>query len=281
MKSGIYKITAALILLLTIALTASASAVGDNVYTNTRLLADNLEYVNSMAWDETIGRTESFAIRMTGPGDAYPIVLNGDTIYGGYNISRLTEYAEELGKNVLAVINADFFAQNAVPIGIVIEDGIYKSGAAGRNAVAFGYDGGVSIIESPDVLITLNNNGGADDIDNAGMSVSVWHFNKARSDNGGLMLYSDAFSSVSTRTSSPGWFVRFRILEGEMTVSGSMLLEVVEVLESEGAIPIGEEYLVLSAADDSDLYDEYVKFAVGDIVTLLTECADPRLANAQ
>ena len=280
-KKKLMRITTTLVLLLALLMGIAANAAGDNVYTNTRLLADNFEYINSVAWGSDTGRTESYAVRMIGSGDAYPIVLNGDTIFGGFSISNMVNFAESQGKNVLAVVNTDFFAQNTVPIGVVIEDGVYKSSPNDRNAVTFGYDGSVDIIEAPTVLITLYNNGGAEDADNAGKTTSFSHFNKQRSEFGRLLLLSEVFSTVSTRTSTPGWFVRFKILEGTPSVSGTMTLEVTETLTDDGSIPIGEGYLILTAADQSDCAYEFEKFAVGDIVTLTTTCSDKALENAR
>ena len=281
MKSRALKIGTAIIILLSLILLNAVYAVGDVVYINRQQLANNLEYVNTITWDTEAGRMESFAIRMGRKGDVHPIVLNGDTIYGGFSISRMVNYAESLGKNVLAVVNTDFFAQNTVPIGIVVEDGVYKSSSSARNAVTIGYDGSVDIIESPEVRIMLRNNGGAHDSSNSGKTVNLSNLNKQRSDTGGLLLLSEAFSTISTRTTSPGWFVRLKILEGELSVSGTMTLEVTETLTSNGAVPIGEGHLILTAADNVNLSEEYEKFAVGDRVTLTTTCTDRRLINAQ
>jgi len=307
----------AIIIIISLLASATVYAVGDTVYTNSRWLADNLEYTNVISWSASLGRTESFALRMTGPGDAYPIVMNGDTIYGTTKISNMVSYAESLGKNVLAAVNTDFFfmEHGGVPIGIVVEDGIYKSSPGGRNAVTIGYDGSVDIIKPPVITITLLNNGspnsnignnndddyGYDDgievgdvaendahdgenggePGNAGKKVSFYHLNKPRTDLGGINLFSETFSTVSTRTSTPGWFVRFRILEGSLTVAGAMTLEVTETLTSDGAVPIGNGNLVLTSADANNLGDDFAKFAVGDIVTLTTACNDARLVNAQ
>ena len=281
METKVLRLIAVLLLMFSLFMPTVVYAFGDVAYTNTRWLADNLEYVNTIKWDETFGRMESFALRLTGQGDAYPIVLNGETVYGGTRISQMVSFAEEMGKNVLAVVNTDFFYQYSLPIGILIEDGVWKSSPNNENAVVFAYDGSVRIIESPTVSILLFNEGGAPEANNAGKSVRFEHLNKMRTERGGLVLYSEAFSTVSTRTASPGWFVRFKILEGIPSVSGTMLLEVTETLESEGAIPIGEGYLVLSAAQESEQHSEFEKFAVGDIVTLRTSCNDMRLLDAQ
>ena len=292
MRHRAFRITIAIIIILSIVTSVSAYALGDTVYTNSRWLADNLEYTNVISWSSTLGRTESFAVRMTGPGDAYPIVMNGDTIYGTTKISNMVSYAESLGKNVLAAVNTDFFftEHGGVPIGIVVEDGIYKSSPGGRNAVVVGYDGSVDIIKPPVVMISLLNNGNPnseiigeneEELDNTGKRVNFYHLNKPRTDLGGINLFSETFSTVSTRTSTPGWFVRFKILEGTLSVSGEMILEVTETLTSGGAIPIGAGNLVMTSADANNLDDEFEKFAVGDIVTLTTSCNDTRLVNAR
>ena len=283
MKHKTMKLIGVIIIILSLVAPMSAHALGDVVYTNTRLLADNLEYINTISWSSSQGRTESFGIKMTGPGDAYPVVMNGDTIYGTTKISNMVSYAESLGKKVLAIVNTDFFflEYGGVPIGIVVEDGIYKSSPEGRNAVTIGYDGEVNIISPPTVIITLQNEGGNEETDNAGKTVSLRHLNKPRTDLGGINLFSETFSTVSTRTSTPGWFVRFKILEGEMSVAGTMTLEVTETLTSDGAIPIGEGNLVMTSADKNELDEEFEKFAVGDIVTLTTTCNNEKLTYAQ
>ena len=305
MRRRALKVAASILIILSLLAPAGVYASGDVVYTNTRSLADNLELVNTVYWSSEFGRMEGFSVRMTGPGDAYPIVMKGDTIYGSTRITNIVKYAESLGMNVLAAVNTDFFfSESGIPLGIVVEDGVYKSSPGGRNAVTFGYDGGVDIIEAPNVLITLYNNGGGEgggaggvsgagdqsaadgqaaleSSGNAGKTVAMRNFNKTRTDTGGMVLYSEVFSTVSTRTSSPGWFVRFRILEGSPSVSGTMTLEVEETFTAEGAIAIGEGCLVLTAADQSGAGAEFEKFTVGDIVTLTTTCSDARLEYAQ
>ena len=92
MKHRIFKSISAIIIIFALAAPTAAGAFGSVVYTNVRRLADNLEYINTVTWSSSIGRTESFAVRMTGQGDAYPIVLSGDTIFGSTRISALVEY---------------------------------------------------------------------------------------------------------------------------------------------------------------------------------------------
>ena len=298
MKKRLFRAGLSLLIVLLFLSNMVAAAVGETVYTSRQWLADNLEYTNIINWSSSPGRTESFAVRMTGQGDAYPIIMNGDTIYGAFRISRMVSYAEGLGMNVLAAVNTDFFSMSTgVPLGLVIEEGVYKSSSDdGRNALCFGNDGNVFFVRDPKVSISLLNNGAMDRTENpggengegndgaiagnAGKVVNLVNFNKFRMDTGGMYLFSEAFSTVSTRTSSPGWFVKFRILEGVPSASGKMTLEVVETLRSDGAITIGEGYMVLTAANECGYGEEYEKFAVGDIVTMSTNADDERLKDA-
>lgn len=75
-----------------------------------------------------------------------------------------------MGYNVIGGINSDFFGNGGVPLGISIEDGIYKSSPEGNNAVAT-VNGQVSLSVSPQVYITLTNQR-----DNS--TVELTHFNK-------------------------------------------------------------------------------------------------------
>jgi len=276
-RAGIFFVV--LILLVT---SANAAGAGSTVYQNTLQLADNLTYTNTISLSGSQARTESYMLNLTGSGDAYPIIMACDTLYGNLRIDDMINYASSLGKNVLAAVNTDFFTiATGVPTGIVIEDGVYKSSPDGNTAVAFTSDGAIFFSKNPKVTITLENNGGSTYGNNAGQTVELTKFNKYRTDAGGLYLFSSAFSTESTRTSTDGWFVKFRILDGEMSASGTMTLEVVETIKSSEAIAIGDGYLVLSAAAAMGLDGEYGKFAVGDTVTLKTACSDENLTGAQ
>jgi exopolysaccharide biosynthesis protein len=248
------------------------------------MIADNLEFTDTVLWHDDVGREESYSLRLTGPGEAYPIIMADDTVYGGMTITQLTQYASEQGYNVLAAVNTDFFSlQTGVPIGVAVENGEYISspGPAGTSTISFDGYGGVHFSKDASVKITLTNNGGETNPDNAGKSAVVTNFNKYRHSAGGLYLFSSAFSSVSTRTSTPGWFVKFKILDGRPTVSGEMSLVVVGKQESAGAVEIGDGYLILSADADAGYGEVYGSFVFGDLVTMTTQCDDEYLGGAR
>ena len=260
-------------------LNAGVFAVGDGTgpaaYTNSMTLAKGFTYQNDISYTPAGRRVETFMLENAAGSPVYPIVLACDTIYGGMTITQIINYARAQGYHVVGSVNADFgYWDTRIPCGMVVEDGIYKSSPEGNNAIAFS-EGGAFTSFMPEVNITLQN-------ETAGESVSLTHYNKTRSDGGGLYLYSEYFSTVSTRTTTDGWFVRFKVLEGEMSVSGRMTLEVAELIDGQyNSLVIGKDNLILTAADASELQSEFEKFSVGDRVTLTTACTDEKLASAQ
>lgn len=276
------------VFLLLIALLAGAvQASGTAVYSRSLAISD-LTYTNTIRYGSA-GRVETYALETTPGGEVRPIVMACDTIYGGMTLPAMVRYAEAQGYNVVGAINADYYYGNSIPIGLVIEDGIYKSSPEWNNAAAFLPDGSAYISDSPTITITLENQGGAaltpDEEgnlpeSNAGKSLTLTHYNKTRADGGGLYLLNEYFSTVSTRTSTPGWMVRLQVTAGEMTVNGEMTFTVTELIEGSTAQPIGEGNFILTADDSSALRSEFEKFAVGDTVKLTVACSDERLAEA-
>lgn len=258
-------------LLLTTGVLAYGSGTGEAVYTNRWSLASGFTYENAFSYNSSGSRNETFLIENKPGSSIYPIVLACDTIYGGMTITQMISYAEGLGYNVVGAINADFgYWETRIPCGMVVEDGIYKSSPEGNSAIGF-TDGRAYASYKPEVYITLEN-------DTQGSSVTTTHLNKTRADNG-LYLYSEYFSTVSTRTSTSGWYVRMKVLSGEITLDGEMQLEVVDIIQGEKSVPIGEGYVILTASDAAGQDAALSKFSIGDRVTLSTECSDSKLAQ--
>ena len=282
MKIKLLKSVLSTLIIISLIFTMAASAAANEVFSHSISLADNLEFVNRISRGPA-GRLESFELRMTGQGDARPVVMSSGTVFGGFTISRMVQYAEELGKNVLAAVNTDFFSmRTGVPMGLLVSDSVLKSGSytANANAVGFGYDGSVHFSFLSTIEMTFRNEGGGEG-NNEGEVVRAHHFNKYRTDTGGLTIFTEHFSTVSTRTDSPGWFVRFRILEGTPSIAGTMRLQVTETFEYDGAVPIGQGYMILTSADHGGWGGQFVRFSVGDYVTFTTNPSDPALANAR
>ena len=286
MKCKSLRTAAALVLALVMTFpSVFASPAGEQTWQVQDTLADGVTYLDTVSLHSSYGREELYSLRLTPGGAVKPIVLTGDsTIYGGATINGVIARAQSLGYHVLGAVNADFFSMSTrVPMGLVIEDGIYKSSSEEDTAIAFRSDGSVFLADA-NITLTLTNQGGSQQANNAGQTVSLSCLNKTRSDNG-LYLYNEYFSTVSTRTTSAGWMVRLKVVEGALTLNSAVTLEVEDVFLTDGdqiphAQTIGEGYYILTAAQVSGLEAEFSKFAVGDKIILSAVCQDEALKQA-
>ena len=273
------KRAAAVLLAAALAIPTAYASAGTRWLTTTQTLADGLTYVNTITQHSSAGRVESYSFQLSPNSDVYPIMVQSSgTAYGAATINKAISYAESMGYNVIGGINSDFFGNNGVPLGISIEDGVYKSSPEGNNAVAT-VNGQMSLSVSPQVYITLENK-------RDGSTTELTHFNKWRNSSGGLYLYNEDFSTISTQTNAAaGWMVRFQVVENgqdtDLTVNSTLTLEVVEAFETSDSQPIGEGNYILTAANESGGWEVYNSFQPGDRVTLTTSCSDSVLSKAQ
>ena len=259
-----------------LALPTVYASAGEKKLQTVRNLTDGLDYVNTITYHSEGSRVESYSLELGSDSRAYPIMVQGSgNIYSAASINKAVEYAQSLGYHVLGAINTDFFSPaTGVPLGIVIEDGIYKSSPEDEAAVTV-TDGQFDLLETPQVTMTLTNQRSA-------QQVSLTHLNKYRTGTGGLYLLNEHFSTVSTRTSTSGWMVRMEEVNGEeLSVSGELTLRVTELLQTSEAVPIGEGNYILTADDRSGLGEVFQSFQEGDIITLTTQCDTPALEEAQ
>ena len=263
----------ALALLGTCAL-AYGEGTGQAVYTNEWALADGLTYENAVSYNSADERVETFTITLEPGSSVYPIVMACDTIYGGMTITSMIDYAELMGYDVVGAVNADFgYWDTRIPCGMVVEDGIYKSSPEGNHAIGFLDDGTAVVSSRPEVYITIEN-------ETTGQVFETTHLNKTRSDDG-LYLYSEYFSTVSTRTDESGWYIRLRVRDhGELSLDGEIECEVEEIVTGEDAVEIGPGYLILTASDEAGLENVLSGFMEGDEVTIFTRCTASALAEA-
>ena len=283
-QAGILRKQVMATVLLTVFLISScfsyaSTGAGEEVYHRIVDFGDGVKYTNAVSFNDR-GRQESYFMEIPPGSSVIPTVCADDTIYGAMTLDRTMTYAEGLGYTVLGGMNSDFFSmQYGIPMGIVVENGQYKSSPEGYNAVCFTADGRAAIQDYTAVQITISNLGGSSSGSNAGEGLALTHFNKFRTNSAGLYLYDENFSTVSTRTSGSGWYVKFRILEGSMKTKGTMKLQVTEKLRSSYPLDIGEGYMVLTAGDASGMSVNYDKFDVGDLVRLDTHCWDSSIVE--
>lgn len=272
---------AALLLAFLLLLPTAYAAAGEQKLQTTTQLADGLAYRNTVTVNNG-SRVESFSLELSPGAAARPILVQGDgTIYGGASISHAVSQAQARGFHVLGGINTDFFVMSTgVPIGLVVEDGIYKSSNDGENALIIAAGGWPSVVDRPQVALSLYNY-------STGLTVTPNHFNKTPGEGGGVYLLNEHFSTVSTRNKGSGWYVRMRAATDPagqapgLTVNSSLTLEVTELLLSDQPVSIGPNEYILTAASADNRDDVFTSFQVGDRVALNTFCQDPVLSAAQ
>lgn len=187
--------------------TAWATAGEEKLQTSVQMV-DGLTYRNTIT-ENSGSRIESFAFELSPDSPVKAILLQGDeTIYGGGSITQVVATAQAQGYHVLGAVNTDFFSiTTGIPMGIVIEDGVYKSSNYLENAMVIGPEG-ISLVELPEVALSLYNH-------TNDTTVIPDHFNKLRNSGGGIYLLNSDFSTVSTRSDGAGWYVRLKLTDGE------------------------------------------------------------------
>lgn len=276
-RKNIFRIVS-LALVVALLIPVAHATAGEQKLCTTRALMDNLLYMDTIT-QNTGGRVESYAMEYTPGGSITPIMLQGSgTICTAASISKAVSNAQAKGYHVLGAVNTDFFSgSTGIPMGIVVEDGVYKSSPEEECAVIV-TDGAIDLVETPQVQMTLTNqtNTAA-----AQPSITVSHLNKQRVATGGLYLLNEYFSDT-TRTNSSGWMVRMKELEGkELSVSGLLHLQVTGVTQTAGALDIGPGEYILTADANAGYDAVFSSFRFGDYITISTQCNSPQLIAAQ
>lgn len=187
-----------------------------------------------------------------------PIIAYGNSLYGKSTIKYVADFLEKSGKKVIAGINADFFDMTTgIPVGIVINEGVFVCSNLGSPAIGFKADG-TAIIGTPANAMYLKGENGS--------NLRVSCFNKTRSKYT-VCLFDENFGS-STKTTTKGVNIVFeRVNDEDIVVNGDVKLRVVSISsETTDAASIGKDQMVLSASSDcqTTIAD---KFSVGETVT--------------
>lgn len=249
---------------------AAASYVGTEVYKNTVTLARGLTYEN-MIVSTSAGRLESFILELQPGSDVRAIVTDCGKVRSGTTINGAVNYAETMGYNTLAAVNADFFTMsNGVPTGVIIEDGTLVSTDDGKNAVGFRSDG-TAFMGAPKIRLEAFVNA-------ADTAFKIDHFNKMPSPYTFNLLSRDF---ATTFPLSGTW--RAAVLEpvsGDMVLGGSVTFKVTEMTEFSGSFTIPEGCMVLVAKAETTAADRFTHFTAGDELLVSILYSDAQFKDA-
>ena len=238
--------------------------------TGSQIVSETLQYGHLVTYPER-GRQSAHYLLFAPGQDVRPIVSAGGRVFGSNNLTAIVAHAQNAGHNVLGGINSDFFSfQTGIPEGLYISNGRLRSSHLGRGAVMFRGDGS-AFLGNPYLTFTLTNS-------QNGHQVTTSFFNKLRW-SGAPALMDEHFSDT-TRTTTAGREVIFRITGGQMAIGQTVNLEVTNILNSTGAINIPAGHIVLSADLANPVAAQLDGFSVGNQVTLRVNTNQPQAAEA-
>ena len=146
----------------------------------------------------------------------------------------------------MAGINGDFFnTSNGLPIGILVSEGEVLSSDGGYYAMGFREDGS-AVIGKPGLSISANL--GYQGSDSSGYFTDIIRtvagINKARVSTGGIYLYTYDFNNRhTTGNTEAGVDVLCTIVDGSLSIGGTMTLVVDQVIEATSQRPSGRTRL--------------------------------------
>lgn len=260
-------------LLLSISVFAADSGAGTMLYTTGEVIAPGLEAFSAVYAGENGTMQAGYSLELSPDSSVFPIMMACDTMYGGMDLETAVAYTRSQGYNVVAAVNTAFFTGASVPIGHVVEEGRLRSAGDGMNAMAIMNDGSYYASAGPRVRFQLSSTAwGAE-------TMELQYLNKAlESDD--IYIYTNDFSTVSTRVTDLVWAVRMRITDGAFALGGTVTMEVVETLPYGPNVPLGEGEVVLTARQNGVNGELFRKFYLGTTVTMDIQCSDEKLLDA-
>ncbi len=265
-------------IILSLPMAASASpALGDDLSDRTLSVGYGTDWTSGTFWSNSQSdlRNENY-VTYSPSMQVTPIVTYGEAVTSRTKLTTMAAQLEAEGYRVVAGINGDFYnTSNGVPLGLVVTDGVIRSGSSYYYALGFMPDGEV-IFGTPNLITTVN---AVSSLTDEPVGIAVQDINKDRTDKGVYLYTYDFNAKHTTGTTAVGTDVVLSLVEGSLSIGGTVTLQVEEVLvENSTAVNLTEDTFVLSANNSSpELYRELLQQLVaGDIVTISVDCDDLR-----
>ncbi len=223
-------------------LTAFASeALGDDLTASSVTVNDGTQLNAGTFWSNTYSdlRQENYVVYEPNRS-VRPIVTCGDYTTQLTTVSAAARELEEDGWRVVAGVNGDYYdTANGIPLGSVMTDGVLRNLSGENYAVGF-YEDGTVVMGKPELTIY------AEPSNSAGFRVSA--LNYIRQSSYGIFLYNDTFNARGTiGTSERGVDVICSVVRGELSIGGTLELEVEEIVDGGVDTAVGKDEYVLSA----------------------------------
>ena len=203
-----------------------------------------------------------------------PIITNGAHIFGTTAISKEVTHLEELGYDILAISNADFFSlQTGVPMSNTIVDGkILTKDDSGQDGIGILEDGS-SFISYFSISSVLSREDGSE--------INIHNINKYRQPYSVYLMTSDF--SEETQNTTEGLDIVLGDVDGEMRL-GSQITATVESINKETtSMPIPKDKIIITIDKNapSEYYDALASLVEGEEITIsFTAHGDERWNDA-
>ncbi|MBR6677351.1 MAG: phosphodiester glycosidase family protein, partial [Oscillospiraceae bacterium] len=238
-------------IILSLPIVASASpALGDDLDERTLIVGRSTSWTSSRFWSNSQSDLRAENYVTYSPSTAVtPIVTYGESITSRTKLTTMAAQLQAEGYRVVAGINGDFYnTANGVPLGLVVTDGVIRSGSSYYYALGFMPDGEI-IFGTPNLITTVH---ATDALTGEPMGIAVQDINKDRTDKGVYLYTYDFNAKRTTGTTAVGTDVVLSYVEGSLSVGGTVTLQVEEVLIDNGtAVHLTEDTFVLSANNSS------------------------------
>lgn len=265
-------------IILTLPVAASASpALGDDLDDRTLTVGHATTWTNSTFWSNSQSdlRAENY-VTYSPSTQVTPIVTYGDSVTSRTKLTTMAAQLEAEGYRVVAGINGDFYnTANGVPLGLVVTDGVIRSGSSYYYALGF-LPNGRMIFGTPNLITTVN---AVSSFSGDPIGIAVQDINKDRTDKGVYLYTYDFNNKHTTGTTAMGTDVVLSLVEGSLSVGGSVTLRVEKVLvDNTTAVSLTENTFVLSANNSSPALSRELlqQLAAGDLVTVSVRSEDER-----
>ena len=252
-------------------------------------------------------RTEHF-ITYTPGANVTPIVTYGDKIATTSTVSAEAKKLEAQGYRVVAGINGDFYyTGNGVPMGMVVTDGILRTGYNYTSAIGFREDG-TAMMGDPKLSIKLSYTYTVEEpvapplpdptvpVDPAvpetitrevTVNQSIYSINKARS-NSGIFLYTNDFNRKGTTGNTEAGLDVVLVPTGDtpstdFRIGQTLSFTVESVLQKTGAteVPAGKVVLSVNNKAPAASIDALKHMTPGASVSISVSAADPKWSEAK
>ena len=234
---------------------ASASqALGEDLSSTTVAVGQGAAWTSGVFWSTSQSdlRAENY-VTYSPNSMVTPIVTYGSSITSRTKVSTIAASLESSGYRVVAGINGDFYnTANGVPLGLVVTDGVIRSGSGDYYGIGFRTDG--SVITGRPSFVTTATYAVMDPMTGIMTegSVAIQDINKDRTDKGVYLYTRDFNAKRTTGTTAAGTDVVLNVTGGSLTIGGTVTGTVASVrTDAVGALSVEQDQIVLSANNSS------------------------------